>query len=104
VQGAGEGRTEPHLRCGEGALDPATQQCAAYIPVWGEKQNTSEALPSGCVLFLEELLAALDGKEAVTWVFVNNHTLRQFGNGFWALILAKVKDRLELTTAECYFL
>ena len=48
-------------------------------------------------------LAALNGQETVAWVFVNNHSLWQFGNGFWAFVLAKVEDRLKLSTAECYF-
>jgi len=48
---------------------------------------------------LVKLLVALDGQEAVAWVFIDNETLWQIAS-LWALILAEVVNSLNLTAAE----
>ena len=49
--------------------------------------------------YKSRLLVTLDCKEAVAWVFVDRHVVRQI-SAFWALVLAEVKDSLFFAAAQ----
>jgi hypothetical protein len=73
------------------------------LPIFREKTKHLGAKTSRCFGY-EYLLAALDGKETVAWVFVNYKASGQFRNCLWTLVLAEVVNLLQLAAAECYFL
>jgi hypothetical protein len=69
-----------------------------------EKQNTSDYQAQGALEVSRLLVVALNGKEAVAWVLVNDKTFWQFVYSFWTFVLAEVVDCLLFTTTECYLL